>query len=71
MKFYYLLISLSGHVSLNRGPSQYLPDNDNKFESFRERGLHLLHISVNSLLSTIDELRDIIGQTKPATLGIT
>ena len=32
----------------------------NKFEPFRKRGLHFLHINVNSLLSKIDELRDIV-----------
>ena len=47
--FYHLLILLSGDVSLNPGPSQYLPDNDDKFEPFRKRGLHFLHINVNNL----------------------
>ena len=70
-KFYHLLILVSGDVNLNAGPSQYLPDNDDKFEPFRERGLHFLHINVNSLLSKIDELRDVVGHTKPAILGIT
>ena len=70
-KFYHLLILLSGDVSLNPGPSQYPPYNDDKFEPFRKRGLHFLHINVNSLLSKIDELRDIIGHTKPAILRIT
>ena len=69
--FYHLLILLSGDVSLNPGPSQYLPDNDDKFEPFRKRDLHFLHINVNSLLSKIDELRDVVGHTKPAILGIT
>ena len=70
-KFYHLLILLSGDVSLNPGPSQYLPDNVDKFEPFRKRGLHLLHINANSLLSKIDELRDVAGHTKSAILGIT
>ena len=70
-KFYHLLILVSGDVNLNAGPSQYLPDNDHKFEPFHERGLHFLHINVNSLLSKIDELRDVVGHTKPAILGIT
>ena len=43
----------------------------NKFEPFRKCGLHFLHINVNSLLSKIDELRDVVGHTKPAILGIT
>ena len=70
-KIYHLLILLSGDVSLNPGSSQYPPYNDDKFEPFRKRGLHFLHINVNSLLSKIDELRDLVGHTKPAILGIT
>ena len=70
-KFYHFLILLSGDVSLNPGPSQYPPYNDDKFEPFRKRGLHFLQINVNSLLSKIDELRDVVGHTKPAILGIT
>ena len=70
-QIYHLLILLSGDISLNPGPSQYLPDNDDKFESFRNRGLRFLHINVNSLLSKIDELGDVAGHTKPAILGIT
>ena len=70
-KFYHLLILLSGDVSLNPGPSQYLPDNDDKFEPFCKSGSHFLHINVNSLLSKIDGLRDVMGHTRPAILEIT
>ena len=70
-KFHQLLISLSGDFSLNPGHCQYLPDNDNKFQLFYKHGFHLLHINVNSLLSKIDELRDLVGHTKPAILGVT
>ena len=71
LKFYQILILLSGDVSLNSGPNQDLHDIENKFEPFRKRGLHFLHINANSLLSKTDELRDIVGHTKPAILGIT
>ena len=37
---------------------------------FVKRGLHVLHLNVNSLLSKIDELRHIVNHTKPAILGI-
>ena len=57
-KFYQSLILLSGDISLNPGPSQYLQDNDNKFESFHKLGLHFLHINGNSLLLKIYELTD-------------
>ena len=70
-KFYHFLILLSGDVSLNPGPSQYLSDKDDKFEPFHKHGLYFLHINVNSLLPNIDELRDVAGHTKPAILGIT
>ena len=69
LKFYHPIL-LSGDVSLNPGPSQYLPDSDDKFEPFSKHSLHFFHINVNSLLSKIDELRD-VGHTKPAILGIT
>ena len=49
-KSYHLLTLLSGDVSLNAVSSQYLPDYDDKFEPFHKRGLHFLHINVNSLL---------------------
>ena len=51
--------------------NQDLHDIEDKFEPFRKRDLHFLHINVNILLSKIDELRDIVGHTKPAILGIT
>ena len=35
------------------------------------RGLHFCHLNVNSLLSKIDEIRDISNHIKPAVLGIT
>ena len=50
LKFYQFLISLSGGISLNSGPSQYLRENDSKFEPFHNPGLHFLYINVNSLL---------------------
>ena len=72
LKFYQLLILLSGDISLKPGPCQYLSDkNKDLFEPFRKRGFHFLHINVNILLLKIDELRDIISRTKPAILGIT
>ena len=71
LKFYQFLILLSGNISLNPGPNQDLHDIEDKFQPFWKRGLHFLHININSLLSKIDKLRDIIGHTKPAILGIT
>ena len=67
----HLLILLAGDVSLNPGPNKYLPDNDNKFELFHKRGFHFLVINVDSLLLKVNELRDVVGHTKAAILGIT
>ena len=63
--------SLIKGYKLCPGSSQCLPDNDNKFEPFRKRSLHFLHINANSLLSKIDELGDVVRNTKPTILRIT
>ena len=44
---------------------------DKTWEPLKTRGLHCCHLNVNSLLSKIDELRDITNYIKPAILGIT
>ena len=65
------MILLSGDISLNPGPSQYLPENDNNFEHFRKRGFNFFCVNLNSLLPKTDELRHIVGHSKPAMLGTT
>ena len=44
---------------------------DKTWEPLKTRGLHFCHLNVNSLLSKIDELRDITNCIRPAILGIT
>ena len=44
---------------------------DKTWEPLKTRGLNFFHLNVNSLLSKIDELRDITNYIKPAILGIT
>ena len=70
-KFYQILILPSGDVSLNPGPSQMQLNDDKLWKSLITRGLHFCHLNVNSLLSRIDEIRDISNRIKPAVLGIT
>ena len=48
LKFYQFLILISGDISLNPGSSQYLQGKDNKFEPFYKRGLHFLHINMQT-----------------------
>ena len=61
LKIYQFLILLSEDISLNPGPSQYLQDNDNKFEPFHKRDIHFLHINVNSLLLKLMNLEILLA----------
>ena len=70
--FYQFLLLLSGDVSLNPGSVQISPPvNVNIWEPFNKKGLHFLHININSLLPKIDELKCIANKTKAAIIGIT
>ena len=70
--FYQFLLLLSGDVSLNPGPVQISPAvNVNIWEPLNKKGLHFLHININSLLPKIDELKCIANKTKAAIVGIT
>ena len=55
--FYQFLLLLSGDVSLGN--------------HLTKKGLHFLHISINSLLPKIDELKCIANKTKAAIIGVT
>ena len=41
------------------------------WKAFNKRGLHLIHLNINSLLSKIDELREIARKTRATVIGIT
>ena len=71
LKFYQILLILSGDISLNPGPCQTRLNDDKTWDPLKTKCLHLCHLNVNSLLSKIDEIRDIANLTKPAVLGIT
>ena len=43
---------------------------DDKWLPFKKRGLHLLHLNINSLLSKIEELREMAKVTRAAIIGI-
>ena len=61
---------LSGDISLNQGPIQtdHLKAD---LKTFRNRGLHFIHLNINSLLPKIDELREIVKVSNPMIIGIT
>ena len=65
------LLLLSGDISLNPGPNQEYQLNNGTWSPFKKRGLHFLHININSLLPKIDELRSIAQKSKAAVIGIT
>ena len=64
------LLLLSGDISLNPGPNQEYQLNNETWSPFKKRGLHFLHININSLLPKIDELRSIAEKSKAAVIGI-
>ena len=68
--FLHILHLLLGDISLNPGPvynnqSLHL----NEWNVFRSKGIHLIHLNVNSLLPKIDEIRYIAERTKAAVIG--
>ena len=69
--YYQLLLLLSSDISLNPGPFHNLqPLDHDKWNIFKHRGLHLLHLTTNSLLPKIDELRHIATLTNAAVIVI-
>ena len=70
--FYQFLLRLSGDVSLNSGPVQIPPaGNFNIWEPLNQKGLHFLHININSSRPKINKLKCIAKTTKDAIIGIT
>ena len=69
--YYRLLLLLLDDISLNLGPFRNLqPSDHDKWNIFKHRRLHLLHLHINSLLPKIDELRHITRLTNAAVIGI-
>ena len=72
--YYKFLLLLTGDVSLNTGTVERSPDISStmwKPLNKNKKGLHFLHININSLLSIKDEVRCIANKTKAAIIGIT
>ena len=69
--FFKLLLLLSGDISLNPGHSHINEtSNNNKWDVFKARGLHFIHININRLLPKIEQLRRIACQSNAAVIGI-
>ena len=62
---------LSGDISLNPGPNyQHKLQCLNKWNIFKSRGLHFIHLNINNMLPKIEELRIIAKSTNAAIIGI-
>ena len=69
--FSQLLLLLSGNISLNPGPvHQDARQCSSEWSVLRSRGLHLINVNINSLLSKIEELRYIEKSTNAAVTDI-
>ena len=56
---------------MNQGPSHINQTSDNnEWDVFKARGLHFIHININSLLPQIKELRRIACHSNAAVIGI-
>ena len=68
---FHLLILLSGDISLNPGPThQHKLHCLNEWKISKSRGLHFIHLNINSLLPKIEELLIIAKSTIAAIIGI-
>ena len=67
-----MILILSGDISLNPGPVyNHHPPNLKEWDKFKIKGLHLLHLNINSLLPKIDKLRYMVNLSNAAVIGIT
>ena len=65
------MLILSGDISLNPGPVyNSRPSCSNECNVFKVKGIHLIHLNVNSLLSKTDEIRYIAARANTAVIGI-
>ena len=70
--FIHILLILSGDITLNPGPVYNNQSLDvNEWNVFRSKGIHLIHLNVNSLLPNIDEICYRAERTKAPVIEIT
>ena len=80
--FFKHLLLLSGDIEVNPGPVQFPPNTQNgilntqdkngldKFEMFKKRGLHFIHVNINSVLPKIEEIRYIARSVNLSVIGL-
>ena len=69
-KFQQMLLLYSGKVSLNPGLTPNSVSQPFQKPS-KNKGLHFLHLNINSILPKLHELKTIVGNTKAAIIAIT
>ena len=68
---FYLLILLSGDISLNSGPNhQHKLQCLNKWNIWKSRDLHFVRLNINSLSPKIEELQVIAKSANATVIGI-
>ena len=67
--FFQFKLILSGDINLHPGP--VIVSVNDIWEPFKKRGMHILHININSLLPKINELREIAKKTNATVIGVT
>ena len=68
---FYLLILLSGDISLNSGPNhQHKLKCLNEWNIFKSRGLHFILLNINSLSPKFEERQVIAKSTNATIIGI-
>ena len=58
-------------IDPNFDKSSYTDSYTDNWKVFNKRGLHFIHLNINSVLSKIDELRIIVNKSKASVIGIT
>ena len=66
-------VSLLGDLDnqIDIAPIENTLDAENTWKSFESKGLHFIHLNINSLLDKIDQLRFVAEKSKPTIIGIT
>ena len=67
-----MILILSGDISLNPGSVyNHHPPNLKEWDKFKMKGLHRVHLNVNSLLPKIDEIGYMAKLSNAGVIGIT
>ena len=66
-----LILLFSGDISLNPGPNWTNYQLTENLKVFKNRGLHFIHLNINSLLSKTGELKELVKASNEMVVGIT